>query len=109
MRTILFLLATAAFTGTAQAQAMKCVKSQNVNEKRLVPARVACGGVSTNAAALLFFQPFQVPDVSDRGDSTPGAFRLAYFYPDRTDAFYTSCSGAGLATIQRSVPIQPCR
>lgn len=97
------------FTTAAQAQ-MICVTSQNGSGSRLVPARYgSCGSDSGRAPFALLATPFEVPDVGDNNNSRPRAFRLAYFYPDRTDAYYTSCSGTGMPTIKYVGPVQPCR
>lgn len=94
------------FATAAEAQ-MICVPSQNGNGSRLVPARY---GVCNNSNPELFLmKPFEAPDYSDNNNSQPRAFRLAYFYPDRTEAYYTSCSGTGMPTIKYVGPVQPCR
>jgi len=107
--TISSIALVAFFTTAAQAQ-MICVTSQNGNGSRLVPARY--GNCSTDSGWTpfsLFATPFEVPDIGDNNNSRPRAFRLAYFYPDRTDAYYTSCSGTGMPTIKYIGPVQPCR
>jgi len=94
------------FTNAAHAQ-MICVTSQNGNGSRLVPARYgSCSNVSNSS--LFLAKPFEVPDYGDNNNSQPRAFRLAYFYPDRTEAYYTSCSGTGMPTIQYVGPVQAC-
>jgi|SRR6266850_4013110 len=97
------------FTIAAEAQTI-CVTSQNGNGSRLVPARYgSCSGNLANLPLSLFAKPFEAPDVSDNNNSRPRAFRLAYFYPDRTEAYYTSCSGTGMPTIKFVGPVQPCK
>lgn len=110
MRSILvgIVALTALFSTAAHAQ-MICITSQNGNGSRLVPARYgSCGGANISLLALPVI-PFEVPDREDNGDPRPRAFRIAYFYPDRTEAYYTSCSGTGMPTIKYVGAVQVCR
>jgi len=105
MKILSVLLLSTTLASNAYAQDI-CVPSQNANGSRLVPAQY--GSCTGSAPTSLLAKPFEVPDVPDNNNSRPRAFRLAYFYPDHTEAFYTSCSGTGLPTIRYVGPVRLC-
>jgi hypothetical protein len=80
--------------------AMVCKVSLH-NGGRMVPDTYA--GESSTSARIA-----EVPDIPDNFDTTPGAFRLAYFHVGTTEAYYTSRSGTGLPTIRWQGPRRDC-